>query len=168
MEGGESIMKRIAGRDHPQVLVDAQSQPVNIDKRSLTTIIDAQSGQLDHPVRSNLVATSDKQSSNDTSLLDKVSSLINPSSATSNLPPTLTSVNGYRLGDVTHCLNIGGYPVVTDGILFEKQQNSIVRKSLNVQYMHVEVLHLDISKSLEMFPIYVKQIFSPKWAKLLL
>jgi catalase len=31
-------------------------------------------------------------------------------------------VNGYRLGDVTHCLNIGGYPIVSDGILFEKQQ----------------------------------------------
>lgn len=123
MEGGESIMKRVAGRDHPQVLVDAQSKPINVDRRSLTTIIDAQSGQLDHPVRSNLVQTSDNNQSNeDSTLLEKVSSLINPSSATSNLPPTLTSVNGYRLGDVTHCLNIGGYPVVSDGILFEKQQ----------------------------------------------
>lgn len=122
MEGGASIMKRIAGRDHPQVLVDAQGNPVNIDKRSLTTIIDSQSGELDYPTKSNLVQTSDSQPEKDSSLLEKVSSLINPSSATSHQPPTLTSVNGYRLGDVSHCLNIGGYPVVSDGILFEKQQ----------------------------------------------
>ena len=123
MESGASIMKRIAGRDHDQVLVDAQSNPINIDKRSLTTIIDAQSGQLDPPVRSNLIQGDETQSTKDKSFFEKVSSLINPQSATSSdVPPTLTSVNGYRLGDVTHCLNIGGYPVVSDGILFEKQQ----------------------------------------------
>ena len=123
MEGGASIMKRIAGRDHPQVLVDAQSSPVNLDKRSLTTIIDAQSGQLDHPVKSTLISGDDKQPSKDSSLIDKVSAILNPSSSsTSDIPPTLTSVNGYRLGDVTHCLHINGYPIVSDGILFEKQQ----------------------------------------------
>ncbi|CAF1220189.1 unnamed protein product, partial [Didymodactylos carnosus] len=34
----------------------------------------------------------------------------------------MTSVNGYRIGDALHCLNINGYPVVSDGILMEKQQ----------------------------------------------
>lgn len=115
-------MKRVAGRDHPQVLVDAQSNPTNIDKRSLTTIIDSQSGQLDHPVKSNMGQKGEKQTDKDTSLLDKVSSILNPLSSSNDVPPTLSSVNGYRLGDVTHCLNIGGYPVVSDGILFEKQQ----------------------------------------------
>lgn len=116
-------MNRIAGRDHPQVLVDAQSKPVNVDKRSLTTIIDAQSGQLDHPVRSNMTQQGDDQQAGDQkTLLEKVSSVLNPLSASSQVPPTLTSVNGYRLGDVSHCLNINGYPVVSDGILFEKQQ----------------------------------------------
>jgi len=122
MESGSSIMKRIAGRDRPQVLVDAQSNPVNIDKRSLTTIIDSQSGQLDHPVKSNMVQGEKDQTEKDASLLDKVSSILSPLSSNNDLPPTLTSVNGYRLGDVSHCLNIGGYPVVSDGILFEKQQ----------------------------------------------
>lgn len=122
MEGAAAIMKRLAGRDHPQVLVDAQSEPVNIDKRSLTTIIDAQSGQLDYPVRSNLTEGNGSQTEKNVGLLDKVASMINPLSSTNELPPTLTSVNGYRLGDVTHSLNINGYPVVSDGILFEKQQ----------------------------------------------
>ena len=115
-------MNRIAGRDHHQVLVDAQSKPVNADKRSLTTIIDAQSGQLDHPVRSNLTQGDGQQTVDQKTLLEKVSSVLNPLSSSASVPPTLTSVNGYRLGDVSHCLNINGYPVVSDGILFEKQQ----------------------------------------------
>ena len=122
MESAESIMKRLAGRDHTQVLVDAGSQPVNVDKRSLTTIIDSQSGQLDYPVRSTLISGDEKQSGDKKTLLEKVSSALNTLASTSEVPPTLTSVNGYRLGDVTHCLNINGYPVVSDGILFEKQQ----------------------------------------------
>lgn len=114
-------MQRIAGRKHPQVLVDAGGNPVNVDKRSLTTIIDAQSGQLNHPVRSNMVQGGEAESGEKKGLLEKVSSAIDSITA-STAPPTLTSVNGYRLGDVTHCLNINGYPVVSDGILFEKQQ----------------------------------------------
>ncbi|UJR19708.1 hypothetical protein I4U23_022842 [Adineta vaga] len=93
------------------LMVDTQSIPVNLDKRSLTTIIDAQSGQLDHPVK-------------------------NPSSSVSDVPPTITSVNGYRLGDVTQCFNINGYSVVSDGILFEKQQtfnrSKIVERAVHV------------------------------------
>lgn len=71
MESASSIMNRIAGRDHPQVLVDAQSKPVNVDKRSLTTIIDAQSGQLDHPVRSNMAQQGDDQQAGDQKLFWK-------------------------------------------------------------------------------------------------
>ncbi|CAF1147947.1 unnamed protein product [Rotaria sordida] len=36
--------------------------------------------------------------------------------------PVLTSVNGYPIGDIMHCLQISGYPVVSDGILMEQQQ----------------------------------------------
>jgi catalase len=152
MEGASSIMKRIAGRDHPQVLVDAQSNPINVDKRSLTTIIDAQSGQLDHPVKSNMVQGSEEQTDNNTSLFDKVSSVLNPLSSSNNVPPTLTSVNGYRLGDVTHCLHIGGHPVVSDGILFEKQQtfnrSKIVERAVHAcgsgAFGYFEVTH-DVS-----------------------
>jgi hypothetical protein len=36
--------------------------------------------------------------------------------------PTLTSSHGWPLGDCTHSYNIGGYPVVSDGVIFEKQQ----------------------------------------------
>jgi catalase len=152
MEGASSIMKRIAGRDHPQVLVDAQSNPINVDKRSLTTIIDAQSGQLDHPVKSNMVQGSEEQTDNNTSLLDKVSSVLNPLSSSNNVPPTLTSVNGYRLGDATHCLHIGGHPVVSDGILFEKQQtfnrSKIVERAVHAcgsgAFGYFEVTH-DVS-----------------------
>jgi catalase len=119
MEGGSSIMNRIAGREHPQVFADAQGCPIKTDKRSLTMIVDAQSGQLDHPVKSNINQHAEGQVEGDKTLLEKVSSIFNP---TSDVPPTLTSVNGYRLGNVTHCLNINGYPVVSDGILMEKQQ----------------------------------------------
>lgn len=118
-------MKRIAGRDHPQILVDAQSNPVNVDKRSLTSIIDAQSGKFDNLTKSTMTQPGEPSSSSESSLLDKVAAIISPLTSTttsSDVPPTLTSVNGYRLGDVTHSLNIGGYPVVSDGIIFEKQQ----------------------------------------------
>jgi catalase len=50
-----------------------------------------------------------------------------PSSATMSekvglKQPILTSVNGWSLDDVSHSFKIGGYPVVSDGILMEKQQ----------------------------------------------
>ncbi|CAF0724044.1 unnamed protein product [Adineta steineri] len=152
MEGGSSIMKRIAGRDNPQVLVDAQSNPVNVDKRSLTTIIDAQSGLLDHPVKSTMIQKEDNQTNKDSSLIGTVTSLLKPLSGNSDVPPTLTSVNGYRLGDATHCLNINGYPVVSDGILFEKQQtfnrSKIVERAVHAcgsgAFGYFEVTH-DVS-----------------------
>ncbi|CAF1523989.1 unnamed protein product [Rotaria sp. Silwood1] len=133
------------------ILTDAQGTAVNVDKRSLTTIIDAQSGQFDYPIKSTLNQEGEKHT-HSTSLLDKVSSVLSPLISNNYVPPTLTSVNGYRVGDVFHCLHIGGYPVVSDGILFKKQQtfnrSKIVERAVHAcgseAFGYFEVTH-DVS-----------------------
>ncbi|CAF3680925.1 unnamed protein product [Rotaria sp. Silwood1] len=97
------------------------------------------------------IAEGVKQTHN-TSLLDKVSSVLSPLISNNYVPPTLTSVNGYRVGDVFHCLHIGGYPVVSDGILFKKQQtfnrSKIVERAVHAcdsgAFGYFEVTH-DVS-----------------------
>ena len=140
MESASSIIRRLTAVDSPPMAVDAAGHPIpwattsfrqqgqvsQSDAAGLTSQRDSANGGHSS---SSLSSAADQMVSG---LVSSVHSALTSTSAghsgdgstsSSEKPlPILTTNFGFPMADPTHSLNIGGHPVVSDTILFEKQQ----------------------------------------------
>ena len=145
MESVNSIIRRLTARDGPQMTVDGAGHPMSwaassMRQQGLVSKSDAagltsQRDSADGGASSKTSATSSLASSAGqmvSGMASSVHAALTTSTAGNNgggastvgekPVPIMTSNFGFPMPDPTHCLNIGGHPVVSDTTLFEKQQ----------------------------------------------
>ena len=134
MESSKSIINRLAGRGAAPVFTDAMGTPMagttTLEVEGQVARTDAASdGATQATDGSNKVGGDRSMISTAINAVGKMAGAISssasssgPNSVSGALAPTITSAHGYPLEDPSHCLNIAGFPVVSDTTLFEKQQ----------------------------------------------